>query len=123
MSQEPSTARHPVASQLLRFDPTIVEELADRLSDVLVQRVLDAIRAEELIPRASEAEAWLSAKEVAKPANGCTSTRKNWVPQGSATAADRGSASRPASSSLAISSLPPLALRRGPPRRRTRPVG
>jgi hypothetical protein len=66
MSQKPSAACHPVASQLLRFDPTVVDELADRLSAVLVQRVLDAIRAEGLIPRASEAEAWLSAKDVAK---------------------------------------------------------
>jgi predicted DNA-binding transcriptional regulator AlpA len=66
MSQESSSARDQVVSQLLQFDRRVIDELADRLSDVVVQRVLDAIRVERLTAGASEPQAWLSANEVAK---------------------------------------------------------
>jgi len=65
MSQEPTPARDWVASQLLLFDPRLIDALADRLGDVVVQRVLDAIRAEGLNPRAREPEALLDANQVA----------------------------------------------------------
>ena len=52
-------------SQRLPVDPDAIDETADQLGDVVVQRVLDAIRAEGLNPRASESEAWLDASEVA----------------------------------------------------------
>ena len=65
MSQDPSARRDQVASQLLEVDPSVIDALADRLGDVVVQRVLDAIRTEGLTRRASEREAWLDANEVA----------------------------------------------------------
>lgn len=54
------------AREAFQFDPAVIDELANRLSDVLVQSVLDAIRAEGLIPGASRPEPWLDANEVAE---------------------------------------------------------
>jgi hypothetical protein len=65
VSQDPSAPRDQIASQLLQVDSRVIDALADRLGAVIVQRVLDAIRAEGLSPRASEPEAWLDANEVA----------------------------------------------------------
>jgi predicted DNA-binding transcriptional regulator AlpA len=65
MSQDPSAPRDQVLSQLLRVDPRVIDALVDQLGDVIVQRLLDAIRAEGLNPRASEPEALLDANEVA----------------------------------------------------------
>jgi hypothetical protein len=51
--------------QALQLDPTLIDEIADRLGDVIVQRVVEAIRAEGIIPQANPTTSWLDAKEVA----------------------------------------------------------
>lgn len=65
MSEEPPPSRDQVASQRPQIDPRLIDELADRLADVVVIRMLDAIRAEGLAAEASEPQAWLDANEVA----------------------------------------------------------
>ncbi|MBV9193386.1 MAG: hypothetical protein JO168_04515 [Solirubrobacterales bacterium] len=66
MSQESSAPRDQVASQVLQLDPSVIDELADRLGDVVVQRVVDAIRAERLAAEAIDPQAWLDANDVAE---------------------------------------------------------
>lgn len=41
------------APEPLDLDPTVIDEIADRLSDAIVARVLEALRAEQIIPPAS----------------------------------------------------------------------
>lgn len=48
------------------LDPTVIEEIADRLSEAIVQRVLEVIRAEGLIPPGHATTPWLDAKDVAE---------------------------------------------------------
>jgi len=52
--------------QAFQLDSTLIDELADRLSDVIVERVVEAIRAERIIPQAYTATAWIDAQEVAQ---------------------------------------------------------
>lgn len=51
---------HPV-----QVDPRMIAEIADRLSDAIVERVVEAIRAEGITPQTPAATAWLDAQEVA----------------------------------------------------------
>jgi predicted DNA-binding transcriptional regulator AlpA len=53
-------ASHPVL-----LDPRLLAEIADRLSDAIVERVVEAIRAEGIIPQGRASTPWLDAKEVA----------------------------------------------------------
>jgi hypothetical protein len=52
--------------QALQLDPTLIDEIADRLGDVIVRRVVEAIRAEGIISQANTTTSWLDAKEVAE---------------------------------------------------------
>ncbi|MGB0097849.1 MAG: helix-turn-helix domain-containing protein [Solirubrobacteraceae bacterium] len=53
------------SSQQLPLDPAVIDELAVRLSDAVVARVIEVMRTEVVIqPRA--ARAWLDAQEVAR---------------------------------------------------------
>jgi hypothetical protein len=54
-------ARDPV-----QLDPRLVAEIVDRLSDAIVERVVEAIRAEGIIPRSHASMSWLDAKAVAE---------------------------------------------------------
>ena len=54
-------ARDPV-----QLDPRLVAEIVDRLSDAIVERVVEAIRAEGLIPQRHASMSWLDAKAVAE---------------------------------------------------------
>jgi predicted DNA-binding transcriptional regulator AlpA len=58
-----ATEREPRAYQL---DPAAIDQLAERLSGAIVRRVVEALRAERLIPRESTETSWLDAKEVAQ---------------------------------------------------------
>ncbi len=53
------------APEILAFDTSTVDELVDRLSEAVVERVLEVIRDEGLDHRASEDRTWLDAQEVA----------------------------------------------------------
>ena len=66
MSHEAPAPRDHVASNRLQVDPDVISELAAQLGDVVVRRVLDAIRAEGLTASANEPKAWLDANDVAK---------------------------------------------------------
>lgn len=48
------------------FDPNVIDEIADRLSDAIVTRVLEALRAEQIIPPAQSNMTWLDATQVAR---------------------------------------------------------
>lgn len=54
-------ARQPAA-----FDASFVDELADRLSAIVVERVLELIREEALSARTSGPPTWIDAQEVAR---------------------------------------------------------
>jgi predicted DNA-binding transcriptional regulator AlpA len=62
----------PDAHQL---DPTLVDEIVDRLGDVIVDRLVEAMRIGGLIPEATTAEPWLDAKDVAK----LLGVERDWV--------------------------------------------
>jgi hypothetical protein len=51
-------------SQRLELDPGLIEEIAARLTDAIVTRVVEVVRREGLTPQASQPTAWLD-KEVA----------------------------------------------------------
>jgi hypothetical protein len=53
-------------SQDLHVDETLIDELADRLGEVIVERVIDAIKSEGILPQAPLGCGWLSAHEVAR---------------------------------------------------------
>ena len=53
-------------SQAFELDPAVIDEIADRLSDAIVERVVEAIRAEGLIPQGRTTMSWLDTKEVAE---------------------------------------------------------
>jgi predicted DNA-binding transcriptional regulator AlpA len=61
--------------QHLRLDPGLIDEIVGRLSDVVVERVVEAIRAEGIISQASAATTWLDAKEVAE----LLGVERDWV--------------------------------------------
>lgn len=61
-----SATRDRAAAPAVRLDPTVIEELVDRLSEVVVECVLDAIRAAGIIPHTATTAEWLDAKEVAQ---------------------------------------------------------
>ncbi|MGO9791034.1 MAG: helix-turn-helix domain-containing protein [Solirubrobacteraceae bacterium] len=63
------------ASQPFQVDPSVIAEIADRLSDAVVTRVVEVLRAEGLIPEARAARAWLDAQEVAQRLGVC----REWV--------------------------------------------
>ena len=54
------------APEPFQLDPTVIDEIADRLSDAIVARVLEAFRAERIILQAPSAMTWLDANEVAR---------------------------------------------------------
>jgi predicted DNA-binding transcriptional regulator AlpA len=54
------------APEPFQLDPTVIDEIADRLSDAIVARVVEAFRAERIIPQAPSATTWLDANEVAR---------------------------------------------------------
>ena len=54
------------APEPFQLDPTVIDEIAERLSDAIVARVLEAFRAERIIPQAASAMTWLDANEVAR---------------------------------------------------------
>ena len=54
------------APPVIHLDPLVIEELADRLSEVIAERVVEAMRAEGILSTAAIAAAWLDAKEVAE---------------------------------------------------------
>jgi predicted DNA-binding transcriptional regulator AlpA len=53
-------------SQAFELDPAAIEEIADRIIDAIVARVVEVLREEGLSPRASRQTAWLDAQEVAR---------------------------------------------------------
>ena len=53
-------------SGAIHLDPMQVAEIADLLTDAVVERVVDAIRAEAGIPRGHTSMSWLDAKTVAE---------------------------------------------------------
>jgi predicted DNA-binding transcriptional regulator AlpA len=61
--------------QPLRLDPGLIDEIVERLSDVVVERVVEAIRAQGIVPQPSSATAWLDAKEVAE----LLGVERDWV--------------------------------------------
>ena len=65
MSQR-SAIRDRPAAPTVRLDPLMIQELVDRLSDVVVECVLEAIRVAGIIPATATAAEWLDAKEVAQ---------------------------------------------------------
>jgi predicted DNA-binding transcriptional regulator AlpA len=58
------------APQAFQLDPALIDEIADRLlerlGDIIVERVIEALRAEGIIAQPPTAAKWLDAKEVAQ---------------------------------------------------------
>ncbi len=50
----------------LSLDPTVIDEIAGRLIDAIVERVVEAIRSEGNVRPTREAPEWLDAREVAQ---------------------------------------------------------
>ncbi len=63
------------ASRPFQLDPSVIAEIADRLSDAVVARVVEVLRVEGLIPKARAARPWLDAQEVAQRLGVC----REWV--------------------------------------------
>ena len=63
--------------QRQRLDPALIDEIADRFGDVIVRRVVEAIRAEGIISQANATTSWLDAKEVAERLG----VERDWVYQ------------------------------------------
>jgi hypothetical protein len=61
---------HPV-----QVDPRMIAEIADRLSDAIVERIVEAIRAEGIIPQGRTSAPWLDAKAVAE----LLDVERDWV--------------------------------------------
>ena len=61
--------------QRQRLDPALIDEIADRLGDVIVRRVVEVIRAEGIISQAKTTTSWLDAKEVAE----ALGVERDWV--------------------------------------------
>jgi predicted DNA-binding transcriptional regulator AlpA len=57
------------------LDPSVIAAIADRLSDAVVARVVEAMRVEGLIAEARPANDWLDAQEVARRLGVC----REWV--------------------------------------------
>jgi hypothetical protein len=54
------------ASQVFQLDPALIDEIAERVGAVIVERVIEAMRAEGVMPQAPVTTAWLDAQEVAR---------------------------------------------------------
>jgi hypothetical protein len=54
------------APEPFQLDPSVIDEIAERLSDAIVARVLEAFKAERIIAHAPSATTWLDANEVAR---------------------------------------------------------
>ena len=67
-SGEPES--HPVD-----LDPRLIVEIADRLGDAIVERVIEAIRAEAIIPQRHGPTPWLDANAVAE----LLGVERDWV--------------------------------------------
>jgi hypothetical protein len=63
------------ASQPLSLDSDVIDEIADRLSDAIVERVVEAIRAEGIVRPTPTAPEWLDARQVAQRLR----VRREWV--------------------------------------------
>jgi excisionase family DNA binding protein len=48
------------------IDPSVIDELAERLGEIVVQRLIDVIKAEGLMGPVATGGKWLSAQEVAE---------------------------------------------------------
>lgn len=64
-----------LASHPAQLDPRVIAEIADRISDSIVERVVEAIRAEGIIPPREAATPWLDAKAVAE----LLGVERDWV--------------------------------------------
>jgi predicted DNA-binding transcriptional regulator AlpA len=107
------------APEPFQLDPTVIDEIADRLSDAIVARVLEAFLAERIIPQAPSAMTWLDANEVAQRLG----VSRDWVYEH----ADELGASRIGSGSRPRLRFPPNVLesrtgRRGPPNTAEKPA-
>ena len=49
-----------------RLDPMRLDEIADRLGDLIAERVIEAIRAQGIVPEGRTTMTWLDAQEVAQ---------------------------------------------------------
>jgi hypothetical protein len=58
--------RDMAASEALRLDPTVIDEIVDRLTDAVLARVVDLVRRDAVVSRAAGAERWLDAQELAQ---------------------------------------------------------
>jgi predicted DNA-binding transcriptional regulator AlpA len=54
------------APEAIQLDPRVIDEIADRLGDTIVERVIGVLRAEGIIPQTPTTAMWLDAKEVAQ---------------------------------------------------------
>jgi predicted DNA-binding transcriptional regulator AlpA len=107
------------APEPFQLDPTVIDEIADRLSDAIVARVMEAFRAERIIPQAPSAMTWLDANEVARRLG----VSRDWVYEH----ADELGASRIGSGSRPRLRFPPRVLesrtgRTGPPKAGAEPA-
>jgi hypothetical protein len=75
MSSQRSVS-NPVASRAFVLDSTSIDEIADRLTDAVVARIIDVIRIEGLIAREGGGQRWLDAQEVAERLVGVS---REWV--------------------------------------------
>lgn len=55
-----------VMSRAVGLDPAVIEEIANRVSDAIVTRVVEALRDEAESARARHPTHWLDAQEVAR---------------------------------------------------------
>jgi hypothetical protein len=68
------SAAEPV-SHPVQIDPRLIAEIADRLSDAIVERVVEAIRAEGILPQGDASASWRDAKAVAE----LLGVERDWV--------------------------------------------
>lgn len=69
----PSAAER--ASVPVQLDPTLINEIVDRVSDAIVERVVEAIKADGIIPHGRATIPWLDAKQVAE----LLGVERDWV--------------------------------------------
>ena len=54
------------APPAFQLDPALIDEIAERLGDSIVERVVEVIRAEGVMPQTRTTTGWLDAKQVAQ---------------------------------------------------------